>query len=80
TLQEEKIELTVTDTGIGIEASELHLLFDYFYRGRQQLSQETGAGLGLAIVQQLVQRCGGSVTVQSHVGRGSTFRLLLPLN
>lgn len=80
TLQGEKIELTVTDTGIGIEASELPLLFDYFYRGRQQLSQETGAGLGLAIVQQLVQRCGGSVTVQSQVGRGSTFRLLLPLN
>ncbi len=79
-LQSDNIELTVTDTGIGIEASELLHLFDYFFRGRQQLSQETGAGLGLAIVQQLVQRCGGSVTVQSQVGRGSTFRLLLPLN
>ena len=73
------IELIISDTGRGIEAKDLGKIFDSFYRGKTVTNNEvTGAGLGLTIVQQLVQRSGGSISVNSKLNKGSSFRILLP--
>jgi len=75
----EWVELLVTDTGVGIETKELNKIFDGFYRTQSIVNQKLGgAGLGLTLVQQLVQRCGGSISVTSKVGKGTTFKILLP--
>jgi two-component system phosphate regulon sensor histidine kinase PhoR len=69
----------VTDSGPGIEAEHLPRLTERFYRVDRSRSRETGGtGLGLAIVKHVVQRHGGSFDVQSTVGEGSTFSLVLP--
>jgi two-component system phosphate regulon sensor histidine kinase PhoR len=74
------IQVEVKDTGIGIPPSEIPKIFDRFYRVRQNSTEEqSGAGLGLSIVQQLLLRCGGSISVRSKLGEGSAFTVLLPL-
>ncbi|NES82054.1 MAG: histidine kinase [Moorea sp. SIO2B7] len=79
-LQNEYIELVISDTGIGIANSELPKIFNNFYRGRTANNEEnTGAGLGLSIVQEIVRRCRGSISVSSKVGKGSRFKVLLPV-
>jgi signal transduction histidine kinase len=79
-LKNEAIELSVTDTGIGIEPRDLPKIFNSFYRGRNTTSDKVaGAGLGLTVVQQLLQRCGGRITVNSKLGKGSIFKLFLPI-
>ncbi|MFP4102901.1 DICT sensory domain-containing protein [Coleofasciculus sp.] len=78
-LQGEYVQLAFTDTGNGIAASEIPKIFDSFYRGRPLPGEEMGAGLGLTIVQQLLLRCGGSISVTSQVGKGATFKVLLPV-
>ncbi len=73
------VQLAVSDTGVGISPIDLRRIFDSFYRGRVNLSEDiTGAGLGLTIVQQLLQRYGGSISVASQVNKGSSFKVLLP--
>lgn len=79
TVQGEYIQLGFKDTGIGLAASEMPRIFDSFYRGRSNLGENTGAGLGLTIVQQLLLRCGGSISVSSRLGEGSHFKVLLPV-
>jgi len=73
-------ELTVRDTGTGIPADALPRIFERFHRvpGAQGRSHE-GSGIGLALVQELVQLHAGQVTVESSYGKGSTFRVSLPL-
>jgi signal transduction histidine kinase len=70
----------VEDSGIGIPSSDLPRLFEKFYRGtnREALSKR-GTGLGLAIVKSIAERHGGKVWVESELGKGSTFYLLVPL-
>lgn len=73
------IEITVTDQGVGIPASELERIFERFYRVDPARSRVTGGtGLGLAIVKHVCQNHGGECTVWSEVGVGSTFTLRLP--
>lgn len=79
TLQDEYIQLAFDDTGIGLATHEIPIIFDIFYRGRSTISDNTGAGLGLTIVQQLLLRCGGSISVTSRLGEGSSFKVLLPV-
>ncbi|XHX77672.1 MAG: ATP-binding protein [Stenomitos frigidus ULC029] len=75
------INLEVRDTGVGMASSELPKIFDRFYRVRQaSLEATSGAGLGLTIVQQLLLHCGGSISVKSKLGEGSTFTVLLPIH
>lgn len=70
----------VSDTGIGIPPDEIPRIFEEFYRTEEgKRMQETGTGLGLPIVRQVVETYGGSVEVESEVGRGTTFRFTLPL-
>ena len=78
-LGDEYVELTVSDTGVGIETKELNKIFDGFYRTKPTNNNSTGAGLGLTLVQQLVKRCGGSISVSSKVGKGTSFKILLPI-
>ena len=78
--QGDYIQLEFRDTGIGIATTEIPKIFDRFYRIRQAIDEDAGgAGLGLTIVQKLLLHCGGSITVKSRVGEGSTFNVLLPI-
>jgi signal transduction histidine kinase len=70
--------ISVTDTGIGISEKELPRIFERFYRGDQSRTQ-TGTGLGLSLAKAIALAHGGSVTVSSTLGAGSTFTLVLPL-
>ncbi|WP_329352972.1 HAMP domain-containing histidine kinase [Streptomyces sp. NBC_01261] len=71
--------LTVSDTGCGIPAEELPHIFDRFWRSEKSRNRQSGgSGLGLAIVRRLVEAHGGTVTVVSTVGEGTTITLRLP--
>ena len=73
------VELTVTDTGAGIPRREIPRIFERFYRVDRARSRETGGtGLGLAIVKHVVEQHGGRISVESELGRGSTFTVELP--
>jgi signal transduction histidine kinase len=73
------INISVQDTGIGIPADELPLLFSRFFRASNAASSSTpGTGLGLAISQAIAEAHNSVITVQSTVGHGTTFRLGLP--
>jgi heavy metal sensor kinase len=72
--------LSVTDNGIGIEPGHLPHIFERFYRASPESAHaQGGSGLGLSIVDWVVGAHNGEVTVQSQVGRGSTFTMYLPL-
>jgi signal transduction histidine kinase len=69
----------VTDTGPGISASDQSLLFDPFFRTKSaQVDGIKGTGLGLTITKAIVEAHHGSITVESHPGAGTTFRIRLP--
>jgi two-component system phosphate regulon sensor histidine kinase PhoR len=75
----EGVVFAVTDTGPGIAPEHLPRLSERFYRVDRSRSRETGGtGLGLAITKHVVQRHGGELRIQSEVGKGSTFMLVLP--
>jgi two-component system sensor histidine kinase BaeS len=77
---EDSILLEVTDTGAGISAEDLPHVFERFWRADKSRSRTTGgSGLGLAIARHLAEAHGGSASATSEPGKGSTFRLLLPL-
>ena len=72
--------LDIADTGVGIPAEDVPHVFDRFYRVDKARSRDTGGtGLGLSIVQQIVRLHAGSVTVQSELGKGTTFTVQLPV-
>src|SRR5438093_1289548 len=76
----DKVLLSVTDRGIGVAKGEQKKIFEKFYRAEDSLVHETkGSGLGLALVQHIMQAHGGSVEVESAPGKGSTFTLVLPV-
>jgi len=79
--RDRQVCLAVTDTGVGIAPEHHDRIFERFYRVDKNRSRELGGtGLGLAIVKHIVQAHGGKVEVESFPGRGSTFRLILPVH
>ncbi|NIH67134.1 ATP-binding protein [Modestobacter marinus] len=75
----DQVVLTVTDTGIGIPADELPRVFDRFHRVQGSLARHReGTGIGLALVRELAGLHGGTVTVASEPGAGSTFTVAVP--
>lgn len=72
--------IAVSDTGIGIPPEAQSRVFERFYRvDKGRARKNGGTGLGLAIVKHIVQLYGGTLTLESAVGRGSTFTVTLPL-
>ncbi|MBI3553617.1 MAG: hypothetical protein HY077_14060 [Elusimicrobia bacterium] len=77
--QENKTRVAISDTGIGIPDADLPRIFERFYRVDKARSRELGGtGLGLSIVKHIVELHGGSVSVASRIGQGSTFSFTLP--
>lgn len=77
--EQQQIEIIVMDTGVGIAQKEINRIFDGFYRTKPtDPSQATGAGLGLTLVQQSIQRSGGQISVISKPNKGTTFKILMP--
>ena len=73
------VELAVRDTGIGIPPEEIHRVFERFHRVEDARGRtQEGTGIGLALVQELVELHGGSVRVASAVDQGSTFTVSIP--
>jgi two-component system, sporulation sensor kinase E len=72
--KDRRLALIVEDTGAGISADKLDRIFDLYYT-----TKPDGSGIGLSIVYRIVQLHGGEIEVQSTEGRGTTFRMLLPL-
>jgi len=70
------VRVSVVDTGVGIPTDALPHIFDRFYRA--QRNGRKGAGLGLSIARWIAEAHGGGLTVESQVGKGSTFTLWLP--
>ena len=74
------VEITVADTGVGIAPDAMPIIFDAFRQADSSTTRHySGVGLGLYIVRRFLDLLGGSITVESEVGRGSTFRLFLPM-
>lgn len=79
-MEENYAKVDVVDTGIGIPAEHLPHIFDRFYRvDKARNRMDGGTGLGLAIVKWIAEAHGGSITVRSVVGKGSTFSVRLPI-
>jgi signal transduction histidine kinase len=78
------LEIKVADTGVGIPMNEREVIFEKFRQGRMVVGDDnltrkhSGTGLGLSIVRELCKLLGGEVTVESEVGKGSTFTVLIP--
>jgi signal transduction histidine kinase len=79
--RDNEVVFSVRDTGIGIAAADLPHVFERFWRAdrvRSRSSERGGFGLGLAISQWIVQAHGGTISVNSRLGRGTTFTVTLP--
>jgi two-component system phosphate regulon sensor histidine kinase PhoR len=72
--------IEVTDTGAGIPKEDLPRMFEKFFRVEKNKQMAKGTGLGLNLVKQIVEQVhGGQISLQSEVGKGSTFGITLPL-
>jgi len=71
----ESVWVSVSDTGGGIPEEQMSRIFEPFYTTKKK-----GSGLGLMIVQRIVRAHEGRIELESHVGRGTTFRIWLPLH
>jgi signal transduction histidine kinase len=78
-LTHKKTRITVEDRGLGIAGEDRKHIFEPFYRGREAVSRQIqGSGLGLHLVRRIIEAHGGTVSVHSEAGRGSTFTIDLP--
>ena len=79
-LLEPRLHVSVTDTGIGMSADDLGKLFTPYFRSDNPLTREQpGTGLGLTITRGIIEGHGGSIWVESELGKGTTFHFSIPL-
>ncbi|MDC6350496.1 ATP-binding protein [Zeaxanthinibacter sp. PT1] len=76
--EEKHLVLSISDTGKGIDQEAVQHIFDRFYR--VEGTEEKGSGIGLALVKELVDLHGGQISVNSHKGKGTTFKVRLPVS
>ena len=74
-----QLYINVSDSGEGINADDLHRIFEPFYQADTD-SQRIGTGIGLALVKQIIRVVGGEITVESQVGKGTTFHIIVPIH
>jgi signal transduction histidine kinase len=79
-VEQEKMVITIKDTGIGIAPEDLEHMFEKFYRTSRTETTSTGTGLGLFICDRIIRGHKGQITVESKVDIGSTFTITMPLN
>lgn len=73
--------IEISDTGIGIESEDIKRVFDRFYRGKQaRLYNSDGSGLGLSIAKLITEEHEGKITAKSQTGKGTTFKIIMPMN
>ena len=75
---EEKVTVSIQDQGVGMTPQQVEHLFDRFYRVDSPNSRNTGLGLGMTIVKQIIDDHGGEISVTSHLGEGTTVAFTLP--
>lgn len=80
TQAKKQVIMHFSDKGIGIEKKELVHIFKKFYRVQNQYNQQGSVGLGLAFCKELVNFMGGDISVDSELGRGTTFSIVFPLD
>ena len=74
-----RLEFSVEDTGSGIDAADLPLIFEKFYRGKRSVHKSKGSGMGLAITRAILRAHGGGIEGSSHPGKGAHFHFWVPL-
>ncbi len=80
-VRESQVEISVSDTGIGMSREDLGKIFGEFFRAKNALARKiTGTGLGLAICRRIVEDHHGHITVQSELDKGSTFHVTFPVH
>lgn len=77
--KDHKVDISVTDQGMGISKEDLPHIFERFFRADKSRSEVEGYGLGLSIAQKIVQSHKGSISATSKTGKGSTFQIVLPI-
>ena len=78
--KKDTVDITVSDTGVGIPTHQMNRLFTKFFRAENVMRMQTeGSGLGLYIVRNIIRRHGGTIDVESEEGKGTTFSIHLPL-
>ncbi|MDP6037017.1 MAG: ATP-binding protein, partial [Candidatus Latescibacteria bacterium] len=78
-MAQDQLVISVLDTGVGMPQESLATIFDEFQQVKGSTPGSKGTGLGLAIVKQYTELLGGRVSVESEVGRGTTFTLRMPM-
>ena len=76
---DDSVEITVSDTGCGIEACDIRKIFDAFYttKSRNSAAPQSGSGLGLAFCKRIIDEHNGMISVESKLGVGTTFKIIL---
>jgi len=79
--REKDVQFKISDTGIGIPKKDIDKVFSKFFRSKNAVSFETsGSGLGLYVAKNIIERHGGTITLESEEGKGTTFIITLPIS
>lgn len=79
-VEADQVVVSVADTGVGISSQDVPFVFDAFYRGKVGPDAEAGCGLGLALTRRIIEAHHGTISVESEIGKGTTFTVRLPVH